>query len=143
MNAFRDFVISFCTVSVVFGGLFLLCPSGKMKQSVRYVFGVLFLVSVLSAVPVISNIAVSSKDFQAERMYETQSSSETVLALTIKTALRQNGITWKNLQIFTDKTADGRIEIYKVLIYTATPGEKIKEILGVISEQCEIEVRNE
>lgn len=143
MSAFRDFAVSFCTVGIGLGAFILLCPAGKFEKTVRYVLGVVFLICVLSFVPILKSVSMPKISASSNLFAFSESLSVTAFRLTLETALKENQINFKDLTVCTDISENGSIVIYKVVIKTEEPQEKILDILGNSVGNCEVEVQHE
>lgn len=143
MSVFRDFVISFCTISVCLGGLSLLCPDGKLEKTLRYVFGLVFLVCLLNLLPVFKNIEIPTIQNETAQLASENELNLHYMELVLRTALTKNGIEFEEITVCTDIPAEDGIEMYKVLVKTSESKEKILEVLGETGANCEIEVQNE
>ncbi len=140
MNLFRDFVVSFCTVTVCLGALFLLCPSGKTEKAVRYLLGLATLVCVLGCLPFLKNMKLPQISAQTETSLKDSETSLWYMKLVFETALRNNHIEFEEITVCTDISSDSGIEMYQVIVKTSASKEKIEEILGGKNENIIIEV---
>ena len=52
-------------------------------------------------------------------------------------------IGFKEIEIFTNKAADGSISINKVVIYSASPKDTVMSALGEAAKNIEVEIINE
>lgn len=139
MNALRDFAAAFCTVCIVTGGLYMLCPKGALEKAVKYLFSLIFLICAASALPGLKNI---SADF-ISRPADTEISEEmrvTAARLTFETALRSAGLEFSKITVCTDKNGDGSIKITKVVVAASGSAEQIRETLGGDGAAYTIEV---
>lgn len=129
MNALRDFAVSFCTVCAVMGALYMLVPSGAAQRAVKYLFSLIIVICVISALPGLKSIRASLPQTAAE----TEISEEmriTAARLTFETALQSAGIEFDKITVWADKSDDGSIKITKVTVASSDNGDKIREILG-------------
>lgn len=133
MNALFEFTASFCAVCVISAALYMLCPAGTMQKSLKYVFGLIIVVSIMSAIPSLKNITA---DFETKPQ-NTASNEEMQLLnlrLTFETALKNQGIEFSKITVCTDKSEDGSIKITKVEVVTYEDAEKVRSVLG--GEDC-------
>lgn len=141
MNNFSAFIISFCVSCILLGFLYILCPSGSMAKSVKYVFCLCFVCCVICTV-----VAIPKPDFS---YFESTDTNEIVteqnVAVTAQSifaeALCQAGINFKKITVDTNKLNDGSIVISKVTVHTRESPQSINEAIG--SDSYEVDVINE
>ncbi len=132
---------AFCASSIFIGALYMLCPEGNMKKSVKYILSLVFLVSVIA----VGSITVEKADIKLPKAEEINSeelelsSAEYVYSF----ALKQAGVDFKEIYLYTDNSKDGGIRINKVRISSAEAREKIMAALEGINEKIEVEITNE
>ena len=68
MNFFSSFAVAFCGACVFIGAIYMLCPDGAVSKSVKYVLGLVFLLSVISAAAIAAgkwelNVADITSDY--------------------------------------------------------------------------------
>lgn len=140
MNGFSTFIASFCGSSVIIGLLYILVPE-KYSKIIKFLFGLIFIFSVLSAF-----LKIESIDFpKAENYYIEQSKDDLLIEqarLTYEKVLDDANINFSKLQVCTNKQNDSII-ISKVIIYSAEEKGKILNALGSLSEAFEVEIINE
>ncbi len=122
------FVTAFCSVCVMSAGLSLLCPSSKLEKSVKYVFSLVFLVCLLSALPGLKNIKIEYP--KANFSVADSNISSATAQWNFEYLLRANNIEFSKIEVCTDKNAEGGIIINKVIIYSSESAENIRELLG-------------
>lgn len=129
MNALGNFAVSFCISCTVIGGLYMLCPKGAAEKAVKYIFSLIFLICIISSVPVLkkinADIILSENELQI-----SDEMRETAARLTVEAALRNAGIEFNEITLYTDKSENGSIKITKVRVVSSAPYEKIQEALG-------------
>lgn len=143
MNFFATFITAFCTGCILIGALYLLCPDGSMQKPVKYVLSLVFMLTVIAA----ASVTVKNAKFDAEAFSPPETATaeldtaaaEYVYAHTLESA----GINFSKITVCTDKSEDGSIIISKVIVYSDCEERKIKEALGVVAENYEVEVINE
>ncbi|MCQ2448751.1 MAG: hypothetical protein MJ132_00985 [Clostridia bacterium] len=138
MTALRSFAAAFCTVCIMTGGLQLLCPAGRTEKAVRYAFGLIFILCVLSAVPGVKS-AVNS-DFQLPQTENAAVSAPSVTKAVFETALRQADIPFSQIELCTDNSAADGINITKVTVFTSADASTVRRVLGGGDAPYEIEV---
>ena len=128
MEGISAFIVAFCTVCTVIGGLSLLVPSGTFARPLKYVSCLVFLCVLLGSV-----FGVGKIDFEIERheRENTQSSTAQLLAeQTFAEALRLSNIQFEKIEVFTDKSKSGSIFITEVVVYSAAPYGEIADVLS-------------
>ncbi len=129
MNGISSFVVSFCAATIVLGGLYMLCGNIKLSNSVRYVFCLCFICSVLGATALFSNIKPSIKKTE-EKEIVTEDKSSRSAELIFETALESEGIEFSKIIVNTDKSDSGNIFITEVIVYSNEDANKIREVIG-------------
>lgn len=140
MKALFDFTASFCAVCIMTGALYMLCPKGALQQSLKYVFGLIFVLCIMSALPGLKGITASFTT-NKENTVINEEMHITAARLTFETALKNNGLEFSKITVCTDKLPDGSIKIIKVEVISPELPETVREVLG--GEDCAytIEVR--
>ena len=141
MNNLSSFMISFCSCSVLLGFLYMLCPSGSMKDSIRYVFCLCFVCCIFSGV-----ISIQKTDFDAFNSADnteiiTEESSALTAQAVFAEALNSADINFRKIDVDTNKLPDGSITIIRVTVYTDAAEEEIISVIG--SDSYEVYVINE
>ncbi|MBE6733588.1 MAG: hypothetical protein E7561_06305 [Ruminococcaceae bacterium] len=140
MSTFFDFIGVFCSAAMLFGGIFLLKPSGNTSKAVKYVFALIFLCIVISALLNIKIDEISIDNKKIEQSINTASLSKDFLKLTFEEVLRGQDINFNKITVCTNKTENGSITISKVTVYSKDSPEKIIAALGGNNAEYEIEV---
>lgn len=137
----NHFIISFCACCILLGFLYMLCPSGNISSSVKYVFCLCFVCCVVSTA-----ISIPSPDFssfdktQSKDILTEQNAAVTAQAI-FSEALRQENITFRKITVDTNKLPDGSIIISKIIVYTSEPSQNVLAVLD--SDSYEVVVLNE
>lgn len=121
----------------------MLCPDGVMAKPIKYIFGLIFILSVISA----AAITVPNLDFSLPEASLSDASpaeleskaAEYVYAYALKDA----GIDFTKITVCTDKTENGSISINKVIICSDCEKDRIIAALGEVAENIEVEVIND
>ena len=140
MSGLFEFITVFSSFSLLFGGIYMLKPVGNLAKTVKYVFSLILICIVLTAV-----LNIKLQDFNS---IATISSAETstysltneAVRLTFIEALRSQDINFYEITVCTNKNADGSISISKVTIYSDESKEKIIKALSLEDADYEIEV---
>jgi len=143
MNFFSSFVSAFCAACVFIGALYMLCPDGAISKSVKYVFTLVFVLSVISA----AAIAAGKWDYKAfeftppetENLTLNTAAAEYVYAETLK----RHQIDFSKITVCTDKTESGSISINKVIICSDCESQRILAALSGVAENIEVEIVND
>lgn len=142
MNYLSSFFIAFCVSSIFIGAVFILCPTGQMSKSVRFVFSLVFtLIIISSALKINFNFDFTPDTNGIGSNAEAIEKSSAVYVYS--ECLKQNKIDFSEISVLTTKTDDGRIVISKVLIFSKEEKNKILSALSVIAQNLEVEVINE
>lgn len=143
MNWFKSLITAICTAGICFGALYIICPIGKMAKSVKYVFSLCFLLIIITVVGV--NVKFNTYEFGFENSIKFDNSqTEVATAKSVyELALKNAGIEFSQIEVFTDISEEGDISINKVIVYSACEKEKIVAALTPAAENFEVEVINE
>ncbi len=141
MNNFSNFIIGFCTCSILLGFLYMLCPQDKLKSSVKYIFCLCFLCCILSSIGSISKLDLGQLKSSYSTPILTEQSASVAAQTVFSRALIDKNINFTKIAVDTNKLPNGSITISKVTVYTAEKLEIIKSILG--SNSYEVCVINE
>ncbi len=143
MSGFTSFLTALCAACVFLGAVQLVCPDGSMSKPVKYILGLVFLVTVISAAGLISD------GFRSDIRFNTdiETSDEELKAAAAKyvyaKVLKSAEINFSEITVCTDKTEDGGIVISKLIIYSDCAEERIRGALGAAAENIEVEIVNE
>ncbi len=143
MSYIKGLLTAFCAACVIIGALFMLCPDGALKKSVKYLLSLVFVLSIIAA----SGLKI--KEFHTE-FTTPEISINTISELDTASArfvyaqcLSSAEIDFSQITVCTDKSADGSIIISKVIIRSLCEREKIIAALGEAAKHTEVEVINE
>ena len=143
MSWFKSFITAFCTAGICFGALYIISPSGKMEKSVKYILSLCFLLIILT----VAGIELKSVDFQVDFSnivsHDTTDLKNETAEYVFKIALRNAGIDFKEISVFTDNSKTDSISCTKVKIITDCNREMVVSALGGEKEDFEVEVINE
>ena len=129
MSGFSSFILAFCTMCVVMGGLYMLCPSGNMSRSVKFALSLSFVCCMLSGIigldlPEIEDSSLQTQSETSEEM------SAAAARMIFEDALTRGGINFSKITVCTDKLSDGSISISEVVVYSPDSAQKIEELIG-------------
>lgn len=143
MNYFSSVVIAFCVACIIIGVLYILCPDGEISKTVKYVLGLCFILSVITATGI--NVKKADFDFSFSVIQNADSTAlDTANAkLVYSMALQNSGIDFSEITVCTDKLRDGSIVINKVIIRSDCEKDKILSALGETAKVYEVEIINE
>lgn len=143
MNFLNTFIISICATCILTGALYTLTPNGEISNTIKYLFALIFLVSIIAA----AKITIKNVDIDFAAQTATNKSSEEMQIAAAEYiysyALEKNSINFSKITVCTDKLEDGSIEISKVIIYSNCEKEKILKALGGNAQKSEVEIINE
>ncbi len=142
MRFLTDILLALCVSSVFIGVLFLISPDGNLKNSVKYALSLAFIISVTASV----SIGDFGFDFSPDIAEPNISYEEMAVAnakLVYGETLKQSGINFQDILVFTDKDEFDNIKIIKVVIRTDEAPSAIKEALKEVCDNIEVVVENE
>lgn len=129
METVKVFVTVFCTCAVMVGGMKLLL-GGVLEESGKYILALILVVTTVGA---LTNINISLKDQKPEIFEKTDNNAEALILYEteylIKELFNEEKVTYKKIDIKTNKTQDGSIVISEVIIYEAEPQTKAKALI--------------
>ena len=121
----------------------MLCPDGVMSKPVKYILGLCFLITVISA----AGITVKTPDIDfslPETVNEDTENLEIASAEYVYSyLLTAANIDFSQITVCTDKSDDDSIIITKVIIRSDCQREKIIKALGEAAKNHEVEIINE
>lgn len=140
MSAFSSFIISVSAACVLLSALYILCPEGKLKAPIKYTFALTLLCCVCSLGSIGNKIDI---DFSISDKYTGVSvaAAEVTAENIFRSALGEEKIEFKKIEVLADKLQDGSISITSVTVYSPEPYEKIVSVIG--SDAYEVVVLNE
>lgn len=141
MNTITSFIVGFCGSCILLGFLYMLCPSGSMSASVKYVFCLCFICCVIG-----SAFSIPSPNFE---MFDDARSQDILteqnVSVTAQTvfgeALKAKNINYRKIVVDTNKMPDGSIVIIRVTVYTNESPQRVNEVIG--SDSYEVVLINE
>ena len=129
METIKVFVTVFCTCAVMVGGMKLLL-GGVLEDSGKYILALILVVTTVGA---LTNINISLKSQKPEIFEKTDNNAEALILYEteylIKELFNEEKVTYKKIDIKTNKTKDGSIVISEVIIYEAEPQTKAKALI--------------
>lgn len=140
MNSIYEFVTVFCSISLLFGGIYILKPTGNTAKTVKYIFSLIFVCVVLTAIFKIKTVDFNLKSNLQNYELTTDSLTENAIISTFSEALRSSEINFSKITVCTNKNEDGSISISKVTVISDEEKEKIIKALGGENAEYEIEV---
>lgn len=143
MSGFTSFLTAVCASLVFIGAMHLICPDGSMAKSVKYILGLVFLVTVISAAGLLSDGFTPEISFDTDIESSKEELSAAAARYAYEQALKAAEINFSKITVCTDKTADGGIVISKLIIYSDCAEEGILAALGAAAENIEVEIVNE
>lgn len=121
----------------------MLCPEGALSKSVRYILGLVFILSVISAAAIAAGKwnfkmpEITSGEIESEELQV--SAAEYVYAY----ALSQAEIDFSKITVCTDKSENGSISINKVIICSDCEKSRVLAALSEVAENTVVEVEND
>lgn len=141
MNGINSFIISFSSSCILLGFLYMLCPSGNMSASVKYIFCLCFVCCIVG-----SALSIKQPDFSMIEKAQnaeiiTEQNASVTAQMIFSEALTQKNINFRKITVDTNKLADGSIVISRITVYTSEPPQKVLE--AIKSDSYEVIVINE
>ena len=141
MSEINSFITSFCAGCILLGFTYMLCPSGSMNNSVKYVFCLCFVCCIVATA-----LSMPTPDFTYfDSTHDKQLLTEQNTSVTAQTvfceALRSQNINFRKITVDTNKMLDGSIIINKVTIYSSEDPQKIKQVIE--ADSYEVAIINE
>lgn len=143
MNFLSSVLITFCAACVFIGALYMLCPDGVMSKPVKYILGLCFLITVISAAGITVKTPVIDFSLPETVTEDTESLEIASAEYVYSYLLTAANIDFSQITVCTDKSDDGSIIINKVIIRSDCQREKIIEALGEAAKNHEVEIINE
>lgn len=141
MDGFSSFVVNFCTSCVLFGLLYILCPAGSTKLSVKYIFCMCFVCCVIGSATALQPLDFSQFDTSGDNEILTEQNAAVTAQMVFCETLSQQEINFRKITVDTNKLQDGSIVINKVTVYTNENESRILAAIG--SDGYEVSVVNE
>lgn len=141
MQILNSFITGFCVSCVLLGVLYMLCPSGSMANSVKYVFCLCFVCCIVTAVSRLPKPDFSFFQKSQQSEIVSQQNAEVSARAVFAEALRQQNINFKKINVYTNKLSDGSIVINRVEVYSTEEAGKITQAID--SDYYEVVVINE
>lgn len=141
MSGLSSFILAFCTMCVVMGGIYMLCPTGSVSRSVKFALSLSFVCCLLSGI--INLDFPETGDFSLQTDIRTNDEmSVSALRLIFEDTLTRGGINFSKIDVCTDKLDNGSISITEVVVYSSDPPQKIEELIAG-SDVYKVRVVNE
>lgn len=141
MQILNSFITGFCVSCVLLGVLYMLCPSGSMANSVKYVFGLCFVCCIVTAVSRFPKPDFSFFQKSQQSEIVSQQNAEVSARAVFAEALIQQNINFEKINVYTNKLDYGGIVINRVEVYSNEEAEKITQAID--SDNYEVVVINE
>lgn len=141
MSSFSSFIIGFCSVCVLVGMLYILCPNGVMSKPVKYVFSLCFICCIIAGSLGIKQIDFDQIPSTENKSFVTEEMAELTAEQIFGSALAAQNIDFRKIDVITDKLDDGSISIIEVIVYSSATPEEINRVIS--SDDYEVRVINE
>lgn len=143
MNWFFSLVTAISVSSIFIGGLFILSPSGQMSKPLRYIYSLCFIMTILVSSQIKLNKTDVDFNFQSPETADYTDIEIAVAEYTYGLALKNAGISFSKITVFTNNSENESISISKVLVYSDDDKQRIISALGGENKKIEVEVINE
>lgn len=141
MSSIVAFITSFCVGCIVLGILLILCPSGNMANSVKYIIGLCFVCIVVAGVTTVQSPNFSFFEKNGDEEVLTEQNTAVTAQMIFSEALRQQNVNFRKITVKTNKLHDNSIIIEQVTVYSSDDSSKIMQAIG--SDSYEVYVVNE
>lgn len=141
MQGLNSFIVSFCSGCILLGFLYMLCPSGSMSKSVKYIFCLCFLCCIVGASTAVQIPQISQFNTTDQGEILTEQNAAAVAQSVFSEALSSGDINFRKILVDTNKTDNGSIIISRVTVYTDVSADIISQAIG--SDSYEVCVINE
>lgn len=145
MNEFSSVILGICIASVGLGAMYMLRPEGATAKAVRFAFAVIFLTLTITLM-----VSLFAK---GERLLPTLSNNnehinyDGIAKVEAKTlaaeVLKEKGIKYSEIKIFTNNEADGSISIKRITVKTNENPDYVREAITAVIKADGVEVINE
>ena len=136
MEGIKQIALSVSVSAVIISAFYIICPDGNMTKQMKYVIGLLMLISIL--IPIISvNIEIPGQSTKAEVSVDASGMVASQYEYIAGKALESEGIFYDRISINTDILEDGNIIISKVCVYGVKEREKAEDVLSLYFEEVE------
>lgn len=141
MQIITSFITGFCVSCVLLGVLYMLCPTGNISGSVKYVFCLCFVCCIVTTATTLPKIDFSYFEKQNNTEILSEENAAFYSKEVFSEALRQEKINFEKIDVYTNKLEDGSIVINRVEVHSSEDASKIMRIID--SEDYEVVVINE
>ena len=145
MNELKSVILGLCIASVSLGVMYMLKPTGATDKSIRLSFAVIFL-SIL----VFSAARLLKVDFDSIKISANNSAANTAESIVCARAqylcqeiLEEKGLSFGEINIFTDKTEEGSIFIKRITVESTEEPEAIRQSITAVIVANGVEVIND
>ncbi len=142
MNTLSSIILGISSAAILIGSLFVLCPSGGMGRTLRYVFTLVFLGCCVSLF-----LKIGKVEFRFPE-YETAVDNTVAAGMTAaqaeyicRAALIDQNISFSQINIFTDIDETGSIFIKRIEVVSRDNAEKIRQTINSTVVTKEVEVK--
>lgn len=145
MNEFNSVILGICIASVGLGAMYMLRPDGATAKAVRFAFAVVFL--TLTVTLFVSLFA------KGEKLLPSLSGSTEFTAATAiakieaeqltREVLKEKGIKYEKIEVFTNKESDGSISIKRITVKTNENPSYVRDSITAVIKADGVEVINE
>ncbi len=137
MEAIKEIALSVSVSAAVIGTVYIICPDGNMSRQMKYIIGLIMLLSVVT--PVIkADIEIEtvspSKDYVSDATEMIKSQSVYIA----EKLLAAEKISYDRILVNTDILSDNNIIISNVCVYGAKDKEKTLAALSEYFKEVEI-----
>lgn len=145
MNEFKSVILGICIASVGLGAMYMLRPEGATVKAVRFAFAVIFLTLTVTLIVslfakgerLLPSLSGSYEFISAEAIAKIEAEQLT------REVLKEKGIKYDKIEIFTNKDDGGGISIKRITVKTSENPEYIRDSITAVIKADGVEVINE
>ncbi len=145
MSEIKSVILGLCIASISLGAMYMLRPTGATEKSVRLSFAVIFLSLLVISVSSILHIDFNKIKITLNNSFND--SSENIVSAEAKflcqEILKEKGIDFKGIEIFTDKTDDGSISIKRITVESTAEPDAVRQSITAVLATDGVEVIND
>ena len=145
MNEFKSVILGICIASIGLGAMYMLKPEGATAKAVRFAFAVIFL--TLTVTLVVSLFVKGDRLLPSLSSDTELLSYESIARLEAEQlaaeVLKEKGIKYEKIEIFTNKEDSGSISIKRITVKTNENPEYVRDSITAVIKADGVEVINE
>lgn len=142
MNTLSGIILGISSSAILIGSLFILCPSGSMGRTLRYVFTLVFLCCCVALFLKIGKVELDFPEYDTAVDNTAAANMTAAQAEYIcRAALIDQNISFSRINVFTDIDETGSIFIKRIEVVSTDSAEKIRQTIENTVVTKEVEVK--